>query len=177
MDLTYMKALESFRNRRSPVWDRYSASQTRKGCKFSSLFSWSFSTSIWPTKLSNGPDSEPHMSITMDLTYLKTLESFRNRRIPVWDRYSASHTRKGCKLSSLYFLVFFDSFLAEKCLQRTTFLAAHVKHDGSNLYEGPWVAPKQEESRLASIFSLAHQKRVQIFKSFSLAFFDSFLAE
>ena len=101
MDLTYMKALESFRNRWSPVWDRYSASHTRKACKFSSLSSWSFLTPSWLNKVSNGPDSEPHMSNTMDLTYMKAFESFRIRRSPVWDRYSASHTRKACKFSSL----------------------------------------------------------------------------
>ena len=94
MDLTYVKALESFRNGRSPVWDRYSASHTRKGCKFSGLSPWPLSTPISPTKVSSGPDSEPHMSNTMDLTYVKALESFRNGRSPVWDRYSASHTQK-----------------------------------------------------------------------------------
>ncbi len=96
-----MKALESFRNRRSPVWDRYSASHTRKGFKFAYLSPWPFSTPFSPTKVSSGPDSEPHISITTDLTYMKALEAFRNGRSPVWDRYSASHTRKGCKFSGL----------------------------------------------------------------------------
>ena len=101
MDLTFMKALESFRNGRSPIMGWYSASHTRKGCKFSGLSPWPFRTPFSPTKVSSGPDSLLSMSNTTDLTYMKALESFRNRRSPVWDRYSASRTRKGCTFSSL----------------------------------------------------------------------------
>ena len=137
MDLTYMKALESFRNRRSPVWDRYSASHTRKGCKFSGLSPWPFSTLFSPTKVSSGPYSLLSMSNTMDLTYMKALESFRNGRSPVWDRYSASHTRKGFKFFKSFSLAYFDSFFAKKSRKRVRLLAVHVKQDTSYLYYGP----------------------------------------
>ena len=96
-----------------------------------------FLTPFSPTKVSSGPDTLLSMSNTMDLTYMKALESFRNGRSPVWDRYSASHTRKECKIFKSFSLVFFDSFFANKSLQRTKLLSDHIKHDKSKLLEGP----------------------------------------
>ncbi len=112
-----MKALESFRNRRSTVWDRYSASHTRNGAQFSGLSPLPFWTPIWPTKVSSGPDSEPHMSNTMNWTYMKALESFLIRREYRFGPIFSLDARKGCTIYKSFSLAFLNSCLAKKIFE------------------------------------------------------------
>ena len=76
------------------------------------------------------------MSNTLSLANMKAVLSFLDEESPFLDRYSVSHSQKRAIFDNL-FSDFFGTFLLVKLLDRTRLGPLHVKHDRSNLCEGP----------------------------------------
>jgi len=104
--MTHTEALVKCFNLLTRVFYFYKGSGFRKVLFFSVFLG----VHLAPFRLKNffnGPLTWLPMSNTMDVTYMKVLESFRDRRSPVWHRYSASHPRKGCENFSSFLSDFF----------------------------------------------------------------------
>ena len=136
--------LWAHRVRKSPIFLGFPA------CLFCLLFGWKMS----PTdQIPSCPCQTRWIS-----PILRPLNRFDTGGVPFRVDIHPRTQEKGANFE-VFFSGLFWLLFGWEMSQPDRFLAAHVKHDGSNLYEGPWVVPETEESRLGPIFSLAHKKR------------------